>query len=62
MDFVTGLPVVRGKSIIVVVVDHMSKYCHLGALATSYSAGEVVDFFLQQVVRLHGVPKLLVSG
>lgn len=61
MDFITGLSVVRGKLVITVVVDRLSKYCHLGALTTSYTAEEVAEFFLQQVVRLHGVPKSVVS-
>lgn len=61
MDFIIELSMVRGKSVIIVVVDRLSKYCHLGVLTASYTAGEVAEFFLQQVVRLHGVPKLVVS-
>lgn len=30
MDFVTSLLLVRGHSVIVVIVDHLTKYCHLG--------------------------------
>lgn len=61
MDFITGLPTVRGKSVIVVVVDRLSKYCHLRALSAGYTASFIADYFVQQIVRLHGVPKTITS-
>lgn len=45
-------------SVIIVVVDRLSKYCHLGSLPASYSAVTVADYFLRHIVRLHG--KLMV--
>lgn len=41
MDFIDGLPVVQGKSIILVVVDQLLKYGHFVALGHSYSAPSV---------------------
>lgn len=32
MDYVTNLPKVKDKIVIFVVVDRLSKYCHLGSL------------------------------
>lgn len=61
MDFVTGLPPVKGLLVIFVVIDRLSKYCHLGSLLASYSASSVTDYFIKQVVRLHGIPKTVVS-
>lgn len=61
IDFVTGLPNVNGKAVIVMVVDSLTKYCHLGSLPASYSAVQVDFFFIREVVRLHGVPKTIVS-
>lgn len=43
------------------VVDRLSKYCHIGSLLATYSATTVVEFFIKQIVRLHGVPKTMVS-
>lgn len=60
MDFVTGLPIVRGQSVIVVVVDRLTEYCHLGSLPAKYSAIMVNDFFMKEIVRLHGIPKSIV--
>lgn len=61
MDFVTRLPVVGGKSVIVVVVDRLTKYCHLGALLARFTAASVAEYFVQQIVRLHGIPKTITS-
>lgn len=61
IDFIIGLPARKGKSVIAVAVDRLSKYCHLRVLTEGYTASDVAEFFLQQVVRLHGVPKSVVS-
>lgn len=61
MDFVTGLPPVKGHSMIVVVVDRLTKYTHLGSLSTDYSSTSVAEFFIKQIIRLHGIPKTIVS-
>lgn len=61
MDFVTGLPKVAGYSVIVVVVDRLSKYCHLGAISAGYTAVTIAEYFIKQIVRLHGVPKTITS-
>lgn len=51
MEFMTGLPPVKGKSVIVVVVDQLTKYCHFGSLLASYSASSVVEHFIKQIIR-----------
>lgn len=61
MDFIIGLPSVAGKAVIVVVIDRLSKYCHLGALPISYTGAGVAEFFVQKIVRLHGIPKSITS-
>ncbi|XP_066381897.1 uncharacterized protein [Miscanthus floridulus] len=52
---------VRGKSVILTVVDRFSKYCHFIPLAHPYSAESVAQAFFAEVVRLHGVPQSMVS-
>jgi transposase InsO family protein len=61
LDFVEALPRVRGKSVILTVVDRFSKYCHFIPLAHPYSAEAVAQAFFADIVRLHGVPQSMVS-
>ena len=61
LDFVEALPRVRGKTVILTVVDRFSKYAHFIPLAHPYSAESVAQAFFADIVRLHGVPQSLVS-
>ncbi|KAJ0810360.1 putative nucleotidyltransferase, Ribonuclease H [Helianthus annuus] len=61
MDFITGLPVSQGKSVIMVVVDRLSKYGHFFGLPTSFTTSTVVTVFVNEIVRLHGVPLDIVT-
>jgi len=56
LDFVEALPRVRGKSVILTVVDRFSKYCHFIPLAHPYSAESVAQAFFTDLMRLHGMP------
>ena len=61
LDFVEALLRVRGKSVILTVVDRFSKYCHFIPLGHPYSAESVAQTFFTDIVRLHGVPQSMVS-
>jgi transposase InsO family protein len=61
MDFVEALPRVKGKSVILTVVDRFSKYAHFLPLAHPYSAETVTQAFFTDIVRLHGIPQSIVS-
>jgi hypothetical protein len=61
MDFITGLPKSRNKSVIMVVVDHLSKYAHFYALQHPFTASTVAQIFMDQVFKLHGMPHSIVS-
>jgi hypothetical protein len=61
MDFVEGFPKVGGKSVVLTVVDHLSKYAHFITLGHPYSATSVAKAFFDQIVRLHGLPTSIVS-
>lgn len=61
MDFIEGLPKSKGKDSILVVVDKLTKYCHLIPLTHPYSALTVAQEVLHQVIKLHGTPSAIIS-
>ena len=61
MDFITGLPKSGNKSVIMVVVDILSKYAHFCAFQHPFIASMVSQIFMNQVFNLHGMPHSIVS-
>ncbi|GKD11864.1 putative mitochondrial protein, partial [Tanacetum coccineum] len=61
MDFIEGLTMSNGKSVILVVVDRLSKYSHFIALSHPYTAVQVVNAFMDHVYKLHGLPQVIFS-
>lgn len=62
MEFVEGLPLSQGKSVIMVVVDTLSKYNQFIAMSHLYEAVSVAQLFLDHIFKLHGLPKDIVSA
>ncbi|GJU36163.1 ty3-gypsy retrotransposon protein [Tanacetum coccineum] len=61
MDFITGMPLSKGFSVVLVVVDRFSKYAHFATLPTIFNAHKVAEVFVEAVVKHHGIPKTIVS-
>jgi len=61
MDFITGLPLAHGCSVILVVVDRLSKFAHFIPLPADFTAPKVAEAFLKNVISVHGIPQSIVS-
>ncbi|CAM8895695.1 unnamed protein product [Rhodiola kirilowii] len=61
MDFIEGLLKSEGNSVILVVVDRLSKYAHFIPLSHPYTVTSVADAFIKEVVRLHGIPEVIIT-
>jgi len=55
MDFITQLPESQGKTQIIVVVDRFTKMAHFIGRYENATAKDVVDTFLREVWKLHGL-------
>jgi hypothetical protein len=63
MDFIIGLPTTeKGFDSIWVIVDRLTKFAHFIPMKTDYRPHQYADIYFQQVVRLYGVPKSIVSN
>lgn len=61
MDFITALPVSKGFTVILFVVDRLSKFGHFIPLKSDITSAIVADAFIQNIVKIHGIPKPIVS-
>ena len=62
LDLITSLPMTKsGNDCIVVFVDKFSKMAHYVATTTNITAPKLATLFIQNVVRLHGLPNNLIS-
>jgi hypothetical protein len=62
MDFIVGLPntSLRHNSVWV-IVDRLTKTTHFLPVHTTYLAKRYAEIYLDQIVRLHGIPKTIIS-
>lgn len=61
MDFISGLPKSYSKTTILLVVDRLSKAAHFMALKHPFSAVDVAHFFMDNIIKLHRFPKMIVT-
>ena len=63
MDFMVALPRTRrGKDVTMMVVDRFSKMSHFIACTKVDDAQSIAKLYFTEVVRLHGIPKTIVSN
>ncbi|KAA3458751.1 Retrotransposable element Tf2 [Gossypium australe] len=61
MDFITGLPPLRAKTVTMEIVDRLSKYDHFIALPSNFSSETVASTFVSEFIHLHGFPSTNVT-
>jgi hypothetical protein len=61
MDFIRGLPKSSNKSVIMVVVDRISKYAHFFSLQHPFTTSTMTQLFMDRVFKLHGMLHSIVS-
>jgi hypothetical protein len=62
MDLIIGFPrTSKQHDAIMVVVDKLTKAAHFIPLKTTHKTTHVVDIYMREVARLHGIPKTIVS-
>ena len=62
MDFITSLPASHSCSVIMVVMDHLSKFAHFIALPSDFSTKLVVELLIQHILKIHGIPRSIMSN
>lgn len=61
MDFIEGLPTSGMANSIMVVVDKFTHYAHFIPLHHPFTAAKVAAAFLDNVVKLHSLPEVMIS-
>jgi transposase InsO family protein len=62
MDFIVGFPnTSRHHDSIWVIVDRLTKTTHLLPVHTTHRAEKYAEIYIDQIVRLHGIPRTIVS-
>lgn len=61
IDFIEGLLKSKGKKVILVVVNRLTKYSYFIGLSNPFTAYHVVKAFMDQVYKLHGILESIIS-
>jgi len=61
INFITKLPLVAIKDVILVICDRLSKITHLVAIIEEISVEELVRLFRDNLWKLHKLPESVVS-
>ena len=62
IDFITKFTrTTRQHDSIMVVTDKLMKASHFIPVKTTHKATNIVDIYMKEITRLHGIPKAIVS-
>lgn len=60
MDFIEGFPKSKGKSVILVIVDRLTKYAHFISLSHPDTTTIVAQLLLDNIYKLHGLLAVII--
>jgi hypothetical protein len=62
MDFINGLPrTPKGNDSIWAIIDRLTKVAHFIPVRTTYGRDKLARLYIDNILKLHGVPKLIIS-
>ena len=62
MDFITILPKTKyQRDFVMVVVNTLMKAAYFIPIKSTFGTTQVANVFMKEIVRLHGVPKMIIS-
>ena len=61
MDFITDLPISDGYDTVLVVIDRLTKMSHFIPCKKSLDARQFATLFLKEIIRLHGIPRDIIT-
>lgn len=62
MDFIEGLSNSNGYTIIMVVVDRLSKYVHFVHVSHPYTSSKITQLILTNILKSHGMSLSIITG
>jgi hypothetical protein len=62
MNFIEALPKLEGHDTILVVVDKLTKYAHFISLPHPFTTRKIVQLFLDNVFKLHGLSLAMITN
>jgi hypothetical protein len=63
MDFISGIPhSEKGHDSIWVIIDRLTKSAHFIPVGIDYRPHQYAQIYVDQIVRLHGVPRTIISN
>jgi hypothetical protein len=63
LDFITGLPKTQKQNdSIIVLIDKLSNPAHFIPIKSTFKAIKIVEIFMKEIFRLHGIPKMVISN
>jgi hypothetical protein len=62
MDFIVGLPrTQKGHNSIWVIIDRLTKVAHFIPVKTTSEMHKIAELYIDNILKLHGAPKSIVS-